>query len=86
MVGPAALSTSNTGDDAALLGEHLKYNNDNVTRVQSIAACNDEIFHSLRYSPFHKTLPRSSKEMHWIWVRFYEMGVIFLWFYMELLL
>jgi len=48
VVGPAALSTSNTGDDAALLGEHLKYNNDNVTRVQSIAACNDEIFHSLR--------------------------------------
>ena len=27
-----------------------------------------------RYSPFHKTLPRSSVQMHWISVRFYEMG------------
>ena len=27
-----------------------------------------------RYSQFHKTLPRSGKEMHWISVRFYEMG------------
>ena len=26
------------------------------------------------YSPFHKTLPRTSSQMHWISVRFYEMG------------
>ena len=26
------------------------------------------------YSPFHKTLPKTSLEMHWISVRFYEMG------------
>ena len=29
---------------------------------------------NLMYSPFHKTLPRSSFLMHWISVRFYEMG------------
>ena len=28
----------------------------------------------LIYSPFHKTLPSSSFQMHWISVRFYEMG------------
>ena len=28
------------------------------------------------YSPFHKTLPRSSLQMHLISVRFYEMGDI----------
>ena len=27
-----------------------------------------------RYSRFHKTLPRSSLQIHWISVRFYEMG------------
>ena len=27
----------------------------------------------LLYSPFHKTLPKSSLQMHWISVRFYEM-------------
>ena len=27
-------------------------------------------------SPFHKTLPKSSSQMHWILVRFYEMGDI----------
>ena len=26
------------------------------------------------YRPFHKTLPRSSLQMHWISVRFYETG------------
>ena len=26
------------------------------------------------YSPFHKTLPKSSLQIHWISVRFYEMG------------
>ena len=26
------------------------------------------------YSQFHKTLPISSLQMHWISVRFYEMG------------
>ena len=26
-------------------------------------------------SPFHKTLPKSSLKVHWISVRFYEMGV-----------
>ena len=26
------------------------------------------------YSPFHKTLPTSSLQTHWISVRFYEMG------------
>ena len=30
-----------------------------------------EIFN---YSPFHKTLPKCSSQMHWISVRFYEMG------------
>ena len=29
-----------------------------------------------KYSPFHKNLPRSSLQMHWISVRFYEMGDI----------
>ena len=29
------------------------------------------------YSQFHKTLPNSGKEMHWISVRFYEMGDIY---------
>ena len=27
------------------------------------------------YSPFYKTLPKSSLKIHWISVRFYEMGV-----------
>ena len=31
---------------------------------------------SFWYSPFHKTLPRSSLQMHWVSVRFYEMGDI----------
>ena len=31
---------------------------------------------SFIYSPFHKTLTRSSSRMHWISVRFYEMGDI----------
>ena len=26
------------------------------------------------YNPFHKILPKSSLQMHWISVRFYEMG------------
>ena len=26
------------------------------------------------YSPFHKTLPNTSLQMHWISLRFYEMG------------
>jgi len=30
------------------------------------------------YSQFHKTLLRSSLQMHWISVRFYEMGDILL--------
>ena len=33
---------------------------------------------SLIYSPFHKTLPRSSLEMHWISVRFYEIGFMYM--------
>ena len=32
--------------------------------------------HILYYSPFHKTLLRSSFQMQWISVRFYEMGDI----------
>ena len=28
----------------------------------------------LIYRPFQKTLPKSSLQMHWISVRFYEMG------------
>ena len=31
-------------------------------------------FSSKIYSLFHKTLPKSSLLMHWISVRFYEMG------------
>ena len=31
---------------------------------------------STRYSQFHKTLPISSFQMHWISVRFYNMGDI----------
>ena len=31
---------------------------------------------SFTYSQFHKTLPRSSLQMHWISERFYEMGDI----------
>ena len=30
--------------------------------------------YELSYSPFHKTLQKSSKQMHWISARFYEMG------------
>ena len=30
----------------------------------------------LKYSQFHKTLPRSSLQIHWISERFYEMGDI----------
>ena len=30
----------------------------------------------IRYSQFHKTLPKSNLKMHWILVRFYEMGDI----------
>ena len=30
------------------------------------------------YSPFHKTMPRSSLQIHWISVRFYEMDGIIL--------
>ena len=30
----------------------------------------------LCYRPFHKTLPKSSLQMYWISVRFYEMGCI----------
>ena len=32
------------------------------------------LFVPLTYSQFHKTLPKSSLGMHWISVRFYEMG------------
>ena len=32
-------------------------------------------FHCM-YSPFHKTLSKSSLQLHWISLRFYEMGVI----------
>ena len=28
-----------------------------------------------KYSPFHKTLPKSSLRMHWISVRFYEISI-----------
>ena len=35
------------------------------------------------YSPFHKTLPKSSSQMHWISVRFYEMGDTSFYFYGE---
>ena len=34
--------------DAEILGEHVKYNNDNVTRLHSIAAVSDQLFHNLR--------------------------------------
>ena len=30
----------------------------------------------LKYKKFHKTLPKSSLQMHWISVRFYEIGDI----------
>ena len=46
------------------------------------ACCNTETkdvfcdkFLFLIYSLFHKTLPRSTIQMHWISARFYEMGV-----------
>ena len=31
-----------------LVGEHMRYNNENVTRIGSMAALNDELYHSLR--------------------------------------
>ena len=31
-------------------------------------------YHFFKYSPFHKTLPKSGSKIHWISVRFYEMG------------
>ena len=36
--------------------------------------CTDKEYGHGKYSPFHKTLPKSSLKMHWISVRFYEMG------------
>lgn len=27
----------------------MKYNNDNVTRISAVAACNDETFHAFRF-------------------------------------
>ena len=30
----------------------------------------------VRYSPFHKTLPKSSLQIHWISITFYDMGDI----------
>ena len=39
--------------------------------LQWEANCNSD-----RYSPFHKTLPKCSFQMHWISVRFDEMGDI----------
>ena len=35
---------------------------------------NHNIFSNIQYSPFNKTLPICSLQMHWISVRFYEMG------------
>ena len=31
-------------------------------------------FHNFLYSPFHKTFPNYSLQMHWISIRFYEIG------------
>ena len=36
----------------------------------------DFFLNFFKYSPFHKTLPKSSLKMHWISVRFYEIGDI----------
>ena len=33
-----------------------------------------EKYKKRNYSQFHKTLPKSSLQKHWIWGRFYEMG------------
>ena len=43
-----------------------------IKNAQSSKAIWDMI--KLLYSPFHKTLPKSSLKMNWISVRFYEMG------------
>ena len=37
---------------------------------------------SVNYSPFHKTLPKSSLKIHWISVRFFEMDDRFFWFFL----
>ena len=42
--------------------------------VQYVETENKQIVLTLlTHSPFHKTLPRSSLQMHWVKVRFYEM-------------
>jgi len=47
-LGPICLSASKSEEDATILGEHIRYNNENVTRIGSMAAMNDELYHSLR--------------------------------------
>ena len=42
-------------------------------QIQSVETGNSYI---LLYSLFHKTLPKSSLQMHWISVRFHEIGDI----------
>ena len=39
------------------------------------------IFTFITYSPFYKNLPKSSLQMHWISVRFYELGYTICIFY-----
>ena len=46
---------------------------DNVSKMYNFAKTGQ--LESFKYSLFHKTLPKSSLKMHWISVRFYEMGV-----------
>ena len=47
------------------------------SKLQAISVRNYEMgcnSVTVSYSEFHKTLPKSSLQMHWISVRFYEMG------------
>ena len=45
-------------------------------KISSYFNTNFQIMEDVKCSLFHKTLPKSSLPMHWISVRFYEMGDI----------
>ena len=54
-------------------GESLKlYHED--TNLETTFHIYLSLYQLCYYSPFHKTLQRSSIQMHWISVRFYESG------------
>ena len=47
-----------------------------IHREHFLVACKVSEGNETKFSPFHKTLPKSGQEIQWPSVRFYEMGVI----------